>query len=114
MSLISKAFAPYAMLFVITIGDASRKTARVNSFPRSMYADWLLPMSKVLIYAASLFGTSQGGVIVEVSGQNNNADRNMCLSVFANERGEVIPSILPSLATQMILRGEIAYRGIVP
>ncbi len=52
--------------------------------------------------------------MVEVSGQNNNADRNMCLSVFANERGEVIPSILPSLATQMILRGEIAYRGIVP
>jgi saccharopine dehydrogenase-like NADP-dependent oxidoreductase len=77
-------------------------------------ADWLLPMSKILIYAASLFGTSQGGVMVEVSGQNNDADRNMCLSVFANERGEVIPSILPSLATQMILRGEVAYRGMVP
>jgi len=77
-------------------------------------ADWLLPMSKVLIYAASLFGTSQGGRNGRGSGQNNNADRNMCLSVFANETWEVIPSILPSLATQMILRGEIAYRGIVP
>ena len=52
--------------------------------------------------------------MVEVSGQNNDADRNMCLSVFANERGEVIPSILPSLATQMILRREVTYRGIVP
>ena len=51
--------------------------------------------------------------MVEVSGQNNSADRKMCLSVFANERGEVIPSILPSLATQMILRGEVRYRGIV-
>ena len=52
--------------------------------------------------------------MVEVSGQHNNTDRKMCLSVFANERGEVIPSILPSLATQMILRGEVRYRGIVP
>jgi hypothetical protein len=77
-------------------------------------ADWLLPMSKALIYAASLFGTSQGGVMVEVSGQNNDAARKMCLSIFANQRGEMIPSILPSLATQMILAGEVAYQGIVP
>src|ERR1700689_3269600 len=76
--------------------------------------DWLLPMSKALIYAASLFGTSQGGVMVEVSGQNNDAARTMYLSVFANQRGEMIPSILPSLATQMILAEEVAYQGIVP
>jgi len=39
----------------------SKQTVRLKN------ADWLLPMSKVLIYAASLFGTSQGGVMVEVS-----------------------------------------------
>jgi hypothetical protein len=38
----------------------------------------------------------------------------MCLSVLAIEHGEVIPAILPSVATQMILQGEITYRGIVP
>jgi saccharopine dehydrogenase-like NADP-dependent oxidoreductase len=73
--------------------------------------DWLLPISKCLIYAASVFGTSRGGVIVEVSGQNH---RSMSLSVLAAEHGEVIPALLPSLAAQMLLRGEITYRGIVP
>jgi hypothetical protein len=76
--------------------------------------DWLLPVSKALIYATSLFGTSQGGVMIEVSGQDNQAARKMCLSVLAIEHGEVIPAILPSVATQMILQGEITYRGIVP
>jgi Saccharopine dehydrogenase NADP binding domain len=73
--------------------------------------DWLLPVSKGLIYAASLFGTSQGGVIVEVFDQNH---RSFSLSVFAADHGEVIPALLPSLATQMLLQGEIAHRGIVP
>jgi Saccharopine dehydrogenase NADP binding domain len=72
---------------------------------------WLLPISKGLIYAASFFGTSQGGVMVEVSGQNH---RSMSLSVLAAEHGEVIPALLPSLAAQMLLGGEITYRGIVP
>jgi hypothetical protein len=73
--------------------------------------DWLLPISKGLIYATSFFGTSQGGVMVEVSGQNH---RSTSLSVLAGEHGEVIPALLPSLATQMILRAEITHRGIVP
>ena len=73
--------------------------------------DWLLPLSKGLIYGASLFGTSQSGVMVEVSGQNQ---RSMSLSVLAAEHGEVIPPLLPSLATQMLLKGEITHRGIVP
>jgi saccharopine dehydrogenase-like NADP-dependent oxidoreductase len=77
-------------------------------------ADWLLPMSRVLIYAASLFGSSQGGVMVEVSGQNNERFLKQFLSVYAEEHGEVIPAILPSVATQMIIRGEVSYRGIVP
>jgi hypothetical protein len=74
--------------------------------------NWLLPPSRALIYAASLFGTSQGGVMVEVSSLKHT--QRMWLSVFAPERGEVIPALLPSLATQMLLRGEVTYRGIVP
>jgi saccharopine dehydrogenase-like NADP-dependent oxidoreductase len=76
--------------------------------------EWLLPASEALVYAASLFGTSQGGVVVEVSGQERGKTRTIWLSVFADEHGEVIPAVLPSLATQMILQGEINYRGIVP
>jgi hypothetical protein len=38
----------------------------------------------------------------------------MRLSILAEEHGEIIPAILPSLATQMILQGEITHRGIVP
>jgi hypothetical protein len=76
--------------------------------------DWLLPMSRGLLHLASVLGTSQGGVIVEVSGQDHGKDRNMCVSVFAEEHGELIPAMLPSLATQMILQGEITHRGIVP
>jgi len=74
--------------------------------------DWLLAPSRSLIYAASLFGTSQGGVMVEVSRQNH--PQSMRLSVFASARGEVIPALLPSLATQMLLQGEITRPGIVP
>ena len=95
----------------------NRTLSAVRQFKRvlnSKNADWLLPMSKALIYAASLFGTSQGGVMVEVSGQTHAGARKMWLSVFAGENGEVIPALLPSVATQMLLRGEVTCRGIVP
>jgi hypothetical protein len=48
--------------------------------------------------------------MVEVSGQSH---RSMSLSVFAAEHGEVIPALLPSLATKMLLQREITHRGIV-
>ncbi len=76
-------------------------------------AGWLMPLSRVLVYATSLFGTSRGGVMVVVSGKNHQTSREMCLSVFAEECGEVIPAILPSVATKMILEGDVASRGIV-
>lgn len=77
--------------------------------------DCLMPMSRALIYAASLFGTSQGGVMVEVSGKSNGGERTtMWLSVLSGENGQVIPALLPSLAAQMLLRGEVTCRGIVP
>src|SRR5207249_8927181 len=66
----------------------NRTLSAVRQFKRvlnSKNADWLLPMSKALIYAASLFGTSQGGVMVEVSGQTHAGARKMWLSVFAAE-----------------------------
>jgi Saccharopine dehydrogenase NADP binding domain len=75
---------------------------------------WTLPISTALIYLASLFGTSQGGVMVEVSGRNREGTQVVYRSVFADKHGEVIPAILPSLATQMILEGEVSCRGIVP
>lgn len=75
---------------------------------------WTLPISSALVYAASLFGTSQGGVMIEVSGRNHAETKIISLSVFTSEHGEVIPAILPSLATQMILQGEVGWRGIVP
>jgi hypothetical protein len=71
--------------------------------------DWLVPISQALIYVASSFGTSEGGVMVEVSGQS----RRMSLCVLAAKQGEVIPALLPSLATQMLLAGEVSHRGIV-
>ncbi len=52
--------------------------------------------------------------MVVVSGKDHNTSREMCLSVFAEEHGEVIPAILPSVATKMILQGNIPCRGIVP
>ncbi len=75
---------------------------------------WTLPISTALIYVASLFGTSQGGVMVEVSGRNHEGTQMICLSVFASEHGEMIPAILPSLATQLVLQGDVTHRGIVP
>jgi hypothetical protein len=90
----------------------NRSLAAVRGFKRAFAlrnTDWLVPISQALIYASSLFGTSQGGVMVEVSGQN----RRMSLCVLAAEHGEVIPALLPSLATQMLLAGEVSHRGIV-
>jgi hypothetical protein len=75
---------------------------------------WTLPISSALIHVASLFGTSQGGVMVEVSGRKHAETKMISLSVFASEHGEVIPAILPSIATQMMLQAEITHRGIVP
>jgi len=52
--------------------------------------------------------------MVEVSGQDNVRPRAMGLCVFAESQGQIIPAILPSIATQMILNQEIAFPGIIP
>jgi hypothetical protein len=74
---------------------------------------WLMPMFRALIYLASPFGTSQGGVMVQVSGRDHLGAKKHTLSVFAEERGEVIPALLPSIAAQMILNGEVTGQGII-
>lgn len=75
---------------------------------------WLLPLSRMIVYAASWFGTTQGAVMVEVSGGLGSEARQMSLSVYAEENGEVIPSVLASIAVQKILTEEVGHEGIVP
>jgi len=95
----------------------NRALSGVRQFKELLNLDnvnWLLPISRALVYGASLFGTSRGGVMVEVSGKKNGEPRTIWLSVFSGERGQVIPALLPSLAAQMLLRGEVTHLGIVP
>ena len=75
--------------------------------------NWIMPLSRMLIDLASWFGTSQGAVMVEVSGEGKVGVQKMSLSVFAERHGEVIPSILASIAAHKILTGEVGYSGIV-
>jgi hypothetical protein len=76
---------------------------------------WFLVPARALIHLAAPFGTTQGGVMVEVSGKDTvGQPTTRALCVYAPERGEVIPAILPSLAAQMILSGEIKQTGIAP
>jgi Saccharopine dehydrogenase NADP binding domain len=74
---------------------------------------WLMPIFRALIYVASPFGTSQGGVMVQVSGRDHLGTKRQALSVFAEERGQLIPALLPSIAAQMILNGEVTGRGLI-
>lgn len=70
-----------------------------------------VPLLRLLVGLAAPFGTTRGGVMVEVSGADH---EKKTLSVLAEVRGERIPAILPSLAAQKIIRGELTGRGLVP
>lgn len=76
--------------------------------------DKLLPFSRALVGLTSLFGTSQGGVVVEVQGTSELGTCRMSLGLVAETRSEIIPAILPSIAAQMVLNGEMTSSGIVP
>jgi len=96
------------------LGLLNRSLAGLRSFKEFLgirNLRWFVPLSRMLIYLASFFGTTQGGVMVEVSGSDG---EKVSMSVFAETRGEVIPSILPSVAVQMIVNEEIECSGIVP
>ncbi len=73
----------------------------------------LIPFFRGTIYVASFFGTSQGGLRVEVIGPKQNGARAVALSVFTDQKGERIPAILPSIAAQMILNREWQKPGVV-
>jgi Saccharopine dehydrogenase NADP binding domain len=74
----------------------------------------LVSISRVLVHLAALFGSTAGGVMVEVAGYAGKERRSETWCVFAGEGGERIPSMLPAIAADMILRKEIAGTGIVP
>jgi saccharopine dehydrogenase-like NADP-dependent oxidoreductase len=74
----------------------------------------LVPMSRVLVQVAALFGSTAGGVMVKVDGSAGDEHRSETWCVFAAAGGERIPSALPAIAADMILRKEIAGTGIVP
>ena len=76
--------------------------------------NWLVQLSRMIVYAASWFGTTKGAVMVEASRGTGSEARQMSLSVYAEEHGEVIPSVLASIAAQKILDAEVGHQGIVP
>jgi Saccharopine dehydrogenase NADP binding domain len=77
-------------------------------------ADWLIPIGRTLIRIAAPFGSSAGGVMVEVSGFAGQESRSETWCVFSASGGERIPSIPAAIAANMILRAAIKGAGIVP
>lgn len=75
---------------------------------------WWIPMGRALVYVSALLGSSAGGVMVEITGNAGNNRRTQSWCVFAGEGGERIPTILPAIAAETILRGEIERYGLVP
>ena len=75
----------------------------------------LVPIARALMHVAALFGSTAGGVMVEVTGRSGgNASRAETWCVFAGEGGERIPAVVPAICAKMVLRGEITGTGIVP
>ena len=52
--------------------------------------------------------------MVEVTDDSETEVPTMSMSVYVENQGEVIPSILGSIAAQTILNGEAKFTGIVP
>jgi hypothetical protein len=75
---------------------------------------WLIPIGRALIHASAVLGSTSGGVMVEVAGCSDSESHVETWCVFASEGGERIPAILPAIAAEMVLRGEITGSGIVP
>jgi hypothetical protein len=70
----------------------------------------LLVPSRLLVQLAAPFGSTQGALMLGVTGSQGQ----VWISVYAEERGERIPALLPSIAAQMILAGELNRPGIPP
>jgi hypothetical protein len=68
----------------------------------------------VLIQVTALFGSTAGGVLVEVTGYAGEERRSETWCVLAGHGGERIPSMIAAIAADMVLRKEITGSGIVP
>lgn len=77
--------------------------------------EWAMPIARALVAAAAVLGTTRGALLVEVKGSlPDGRESEITYSIFAAKKGEIIPALLPSLAAQMILAGEIHRTGVVP
>jgi hypothetical protein len=83
-------------------------TAR-RLFPR-LPLNLLIPLFRKGVSLVSPLGTSRGAFLAEVTARDGRA---LSLCVYAASHGEVIPSLLPSIATLAILRGDLRTPGIV-
>jgi hypothetical protein len=75
---------------------------------------WLIPIGRALVHVSALLGSTAGGLMVEVTGYLGNEGLSETWCVFADEGSERIPAMLPAIAADMVLRGEITGKGIVP
>lgn len=76
-------------------------------------AAWLIPIGRALIHLAAPFGSSAGGVMVEITGYAGEERRSESWCVFSSNAGERIPSIPAAIAANMILRKAMTGAGIV-
>jgi len=76
-------------------------------------AKFLIAPSRFVVALSALFGTSRGGVLIRVEGWSNEKHQQIEWAVWANQRGELIPAILPAIAAAMLLAGKIPKKGIV-
>jgi hypothetical protein len=77
-------------------------------------ADRFIPLFRRIISLAAPWGTSQGALLVEISGWTGGAARTVRYCVYKEHGGEIIPAVLPAIAAQTVLRGEARAWGVVP
>ena len=73
-----------------------------------------MSVGRMLIYWAAPFGTTAGGVVVEITGHSGEEPRSESWCVFAETGGERIPSLPAAIAAKMILNRQIRTTGLVP
>jgi len=93
-----------------SLAAVARLRARTG-FPRLEH--WANPVRKCL-KVLGRFGTSAGGVLVEVTGKRKGEAVTEQIALVAERYGERIPSLLAAIATGALLRGELTARGAVP
>ncbi len=90
----------------LALMNALKKSLRLKSL-KSM-----IPLFRKVIGFAGLFGTTQGGMLVEIQ-NHREPDKKIGYSVATDKNGEKIPAILPSLAVLRILNNQVTETGIV-